>query len=435
MHRLKELKNYQSLPPQQLQKLQLEKLNNLLNHAYENVEYYKKELGKTELLKKGRIEINFIEELAQIPFLTKDLVRSLGAKLYSKDHQERGSFMNSSGGSTGEPTRIMQDREYLISNLACFELAKSWRGVGSYDSEIILWGAERDTFEGKKPLSSYVGDFLRNRIMINCYKMTPEDMTRYIQIINRHRPAMIRAYADAINELACFVRKNDIHVEPQNVIHPTAGTLFDYMREEIEDVFQCRVFNHYGSREVGAISSECPANDGMHIFWGHIHVEVVDPHGNPCDPGQEGEIVVTSLDNYSMPIIRYKIADVGIMREPEKCKCGVSFPRLASVSGRTSDFFRTRDGRAVTPIYFAQLLGVYRKEAGVEKFQVIQKDYDHIKIKLIGNRDAFTQMQEEINNKIKIVMGDECRIEYEFVDEIETSNTGKARYAISEIVH
>ncbi len=423
----------QFLPKDILAGRQLEQLNKLLNHAYKNVPYYRELLKDSALREDDKIVLRSIRDLEQIPFLTKENIRSERERIYSLDHKSRKSYRNSSGGSTGEPVVILQDRDYLISEGATFLLPKSWKGVDPYDSEIIIWGAERDTFRGKKPLIDQIKDFLRNRITLNSFRMTPNDMKNYIEILNRQKPKMIRAYADSIYEIAAYARRSGIQAEPQNAIHTAACSLHDFMRSKIEAVFQCPVFNHYGCREVGSIASECAAHDGLHILMEHNLVEIVDEGGHRCEPGQEGEIVVTNLDNFSMPIIRYRIGDVGVMKTDAECSCGCNYPKLEKVTGRVTDAFKTADGRVISPIYFAHLLGVVHSGSGIRKFQIVQKDYQRVIIRIAKDGEINPVACEDIRNKVGLVMGADCNVELNFVDDIETTRTGKFRFTVSEV--
>ncbi len=433
LEKFEHYKQHQKLSRMELDDRLLKRLNALLNHAFDNVPYYKEILMDYVQFKRGRVCLKDFDDFTRVPPLTRQMISEQGSKLHARDHAQRKSYMNSSGGSTGEPVRILQDQDYLISEGATFLLPRSWKGVGPYDSEIYIWGSERDTFKGRKPLRNHIRDFLSNRIVINSFNMSPADMERYIRILNNHRPRMIRAYADGIYEIAAYADRKAIEVRPQRAIHCAAGTLHDYMRATIEKVFACPVFNHYGCREVGSIASECEAHDGMHLLMDHNFIEIVDHEGNPCDPGTEGEILVTNLDNHSMPIVRYRIGDLGVMKSERNCECGCSYPRLQSVSGRTSEVLRTTDGRVISPVYFAHLIGVVHRSAGIKRFQVVQKDYDKVVIKMVREGETSDRHLDQIKEQVRLVMGDDCRVDYDFVDKIAETRTGKFLHMVSEL--
>ncbi len=409
---------------------QLVQLNNLLNHAYNNVPHYRNIIKGSGLVIDERIELKSINQLSELPILTKNIIRKEKNNLYSTDIDARNASRNTSGGSTGEPVVFMQDSNYLMSNLANSYLAKSWRGAGLYDNTIILWGAERDTFEGKKPFKLAIKDFFLNTLRLNTFVLSNEDKRRYLERLNKVKPKLIIAYIQSIYELAKYARQNNLEMKQQNAIHAAAGTVHPFMRDEIESVFGCRVFNHYGSREAGAIASECLAHRGLHIMMEHTLVEIVDDRGMPCKPGESGDIIITTLNNYSMPLIRYKIGDVGVLSNESNCECGCNYPKLEKITGRSTDLFKTSTGKVVDGEFFTHLF--YFVE-GIKLFQVIQEELDHITVKIVKDSEVSSWSLREINKKIKIVMGENCKVIFEYVEDIPKTATGKYLYTSSKI--
>ena len=348
---------------------QLYKLQLLLKHAYNNVPYYKALLDDTGLVNEGRIELKSINQLRALPLLTKDIIREQKDNMYSLDINERKAYRNTSGGSTGEPVVFMQDMKYMVNNLASTYLARSWRGAGLYDSTVVLWGAERDTFEGKKPFTQVVKDFLLNTLRLNTFVLSGDVIECYIKILNKRKPRLIISYVQSIYTMAQYAREKGIKVKKQQAIHAAAGTVFPFMREEIEKVFGCKVFNHYGSRETGPIASECSNHKGLHIMMEHTLVEVLDKNGKPCISGEEGEIVITTLNNYSMPLIRYKIGDIGVIDKENNCDCSCNYSKLASIKGRVTGIFKTANGGVVDGESFTHLFYFIEE---IKIFQIIR---------------------------------------------------------------
>jgi len=428
-----EIKNLPFLTKEENEERQLKKLNAILNHAYNKVPYYKNIFDQYQIAKNGKVRLKNISDINKIPFLTKEIIRREGGNLYSIDHTQRKSYQNASGGSTGEPTLFLQDHDYHVSNMANFTMIMGWRGSDPYDSVVKFWGAAQDTYHGKKPMKEKIIDYLRNRIVYNTFNMNPEDIKIYIDTLNRVKPKLIIGYADTLHEIAKFAKENDIHLDRQNAVHSAAGNLDDMMRKDIEEVFQCKVFNHYGSRETGAIASECSAHDGMHLIMEHTLLEIVNSEGEACAPGEEGEIVLTTLSNYSMPLIRYKIGDIGILQKYETCECGCTYPKLEKIVGRTTEFFKTKSGSLVSPIFFKHLMGVRYDRGNIKCYQVIQTELDEITVKLVKGGEIRNEDLNWIAEKIKTVMGEDCKIDFQFVDEIPKTKTGKFLFAISKI--
>jgi phenylacetate-CoA ligase len=426
-------RQFLSLP--ELREVQRKKMIEILQHSYEHVPYYRKLLSENGFISDGKIVLNSLEDIKKLPFLDKNIIREQGEKMYSEDYQTRGSYKKVSSGSTSEPIEFVLDENFKKNCRANMYLIFKWRKIDNYYGSIIrLWANVRETVEKKKNtmlfnLKQYIG----LRIKLNSFNMTPEMMREYIGEINRLKPEIIFAYAQAIYELAKFAKENNIKVEKQNVIHTGAGAMYDFMRETIESVFQCKVFNHYGGREVDSIASECWAHDGLHELMEHNYTEIIDENGNPCLPGQEGEIVVTSFSNYSMPFIRYKVGDYAIPAEYKKCACGCNYPKLDKITGRQVERFKTKSGKIITSEYFIYLVGILANDGSIGEFQIIQKDYDLIHIKLVPLWEISKKVLDEITEKTKTVMGDDCRVQFEMVNELEKTRTGKLLCSRSEV--
>ena len=402
-------------------------LAGLLNHSMKNVPFYRQSIIKTS--DKGNQEPGLL--LAPFPILTKELIRLNFEQLKSDDLSLRKWTYNSSGGSTGEPLRLVQDRYFTDRQMALQWLSFNWAGRYLGQPAVHLWGSEKDILQQTIGMDKKILRHVTNDQYLNAFLMTPEKMRTYLQRINSFPPRLIVAYAQSIYELARFANREKIAVTPQSAVMTSAGTLYPFMRQEIESVFQCRVFNRYGSREVGDIACECPAHEGLHIFpWGN-YMEIVDELGNPVPDGREGNILVTNLYNYAMPLIRYSIGDRGVLSPAGRCSCGRRGQILERLSGRNVDVFRKKDGSLVDGEYFTHLL--YFKD-WVEKFQVVQKDYDRVVYKIqktVG--DYLPNELDEITEKTKVVMGEGCTVDYEFCDQILPSSSGKLRYTISEV--
>jgi phenylacetate-CoA ligase len=135
-----------------------------------------------------------------------------------------------------------------------------------------------------------------------------------------------------------------------------------------------------------------------------------------------------------MPLIRYQIGDFGIAAENRECSCGRKTPLIKGVVGRHMEVFKTKNGKIIPAEFFIHFIGVVYNEGYIKKFQVVQKDYDQIVIKaVINNLQKFNESKAKIVNSIRKVMGQNCRVDFELVDEIQLSNSGKYLYTISEI--
>jgi phenylacetate-CoA ligase len=312
----------------------------------------------------------------------------------------------------------------------------SWTGYYLGMPKIVLWGSERDMLVGRETLKNRVGWWLRNEYYLNAFRMTDSNMVDYVKVINKVRPVQILAYVESIYQLSRIIDQEGLEVYPPQAIITSAETLYSYKREDIERVFRAPVFNRYGSREVGDIACECEAHHGLHVSPLTHYIEIIRDDGSPAAAGEVGEVVVTSLINYAMPLIRYRIGDMAIWAEAD-CPCGRKWPLLKEVTGRVTDTFITDTGTKVGGGYFEGLL--YFKD-WIKRYQFVQESYTLIRLIIvpavpIGQaRWIIEQERAEIEEKVCQVMGKDCSLKIEIVSEIPTSPTGKYRYTASKVI-
>ena len=407
------------------------KRNNLLFHAYNHCRYYNEIFKGIDLIHDGIVDES---RICEIPLLTKDIIRKHHQDLVSDDCHMRKCFFNSSGGSTGEPVRLVQD-----------EIYQKWASVTNYYyyknilnidepivKKVILWGSERDLFQGGMGYKAKIQNWLSNTVFLNSFRMSEQNIEQYIHTINSFKPEIIRGYAGSLFELCKYAERKKMPLYSPKLVISAAETLSDTMRDVIESNFGTKVFNFYGSREVSNLAGECE-NGLLHLFPFWNYVEVLDNDNQPVREGEEGKVVITNLYNYSMPLIRYEIGDMAILG-PEKCSCGQVLPTLKKVTGRITDHFILENGTMVPAEFFIHLLGVVCYQQGIfEKFQVIQEDYNKIRINIVTRKDISDQYKNIVNEKIRMVMGFECNIIWNIVDDIPKTPSGKYLYTKSMI--
>ncbi|MBY8308994.1 hypothetical protein KW529_17225 [Vibrio fluvialis] len=405
-----------------VKKYQVEKINSLLEKARLESVFFSNYPSK----------IHSLTEFQNLPILNKAILKESFENILSSNKEAYDFIMNSSGGSTGVPTTVAQDINYRISESESLLLVNNWRGIGPFDSMIKLWGAERDTYEGKKSLFMKIRDFSRNRIILNCFSMDESDYQLYIDKINRFKPKLIYSYANSLYELSQYINRNNIQMHVPLALHTGAGPMFEHMRKEIEKAFNSKVFNHYGCREVGSIASECSAHSGLHIISNHNFVEVVDDKGKWVKEGQVGRVIVTNLHNHVFPLIRYEIGDLAVYQGKEKCKCGVSYPKISSVEGRTTETIDI-NGRKIQAEFFIHTLGVVLNSGQIKKFQVRHlKKLKQIKVLLVTDVELSKEFLNEVTIKILSAIKGEYDISFEFPADIEKNSTGKHVYIVNE---
>ena len=142
---------------------------------------------------------------------------------------------------------------------------------------------------------------------------------------------------------------------------------------------------------------------------------------------REGRIVVTNLHNLVFPMIRYDIGDTGSLGN-DKCPCGSELPTLAKLTGRVTDHFVRREGGLVHGEYFTH---IFYFRPWIESFQVDQLTYDHVRVRVVPTGLVNDSDVAEITGAIQLAMGQQCNVEWHFVDQIDKSPQGKHRYTRS----
>ena len=392
--------------------------------------------------------------LNKLPILTKQHLRDHFEALHTVGEFPYTS-RNTSGGSTGQPVVLTQDANYSIwSNATQGYYFREFLGVEMNDvKNVWLWGSERDLPRRRSGRGSHRHPriFWRNQTLLNTFGATTDQRwLDYIDFIARHRPYYVAGYAGSLYQMAKVARRHNVRLYRPHFVYSAAETLRDFMREEIEDQFNAKVFDYYGSREVGSIAGECQSGR-RHVFIMNNVVEILPDHfgsgranspRNARHPGpstkseggtppSEGRILVTNLHNRAFPLIRYEIGDIGAMGEDiGKCPCGSPLPTLAKLTGRVSDHFVQRNGALIHGEYFTHLF-YYRP--WVESFRVDQLEYDRIRVRVTPSGRVDEEDVAEITAKIRAAMDEECRVEWQYVDQIETSPQGKHLYTRSYV--
>jgi phenylacetate-CoA ligase len=400
----------------------------MFDHCKENVPYY-----RDIILKMGdSYRDNPQEYLSRFPVLTKPVLRENFEKLKSLDIKKRHWFYNTSGGSTGVPTRMVQDYDFdaWVEGVHLVFDKLLGREVG--DLEIKLWGSLRDVTQGTEGWKAILVNWVKNTKFINSFRISPEQMRQYIELINTAKPRIITSYVQTLYEIAKYAEHEGIEIHTNGAVTSTAGKLFPSAREKVERVFNTQVYDRYGSRELGDVAGEIPNFEGMWVPPWANYVEITDQLGEHLPDGEEGEILVTSLCNFAMPMIRYQVGDRGIMSTTRKTHPSMRGQVMKEVMGRSLDSIINCNGEIIPGEYMTVMLFL---RDWVKEYQVVQKGILHIVFRIILYNFPPEQKElDEITAKVRLVMGCDCQVDWEFVNEIpDVGTSGKRRYVLSEV--
>ncbi|MFY1110068.1 MAG: phenylacetate--CoA ligase family protein [Methanosarcinaceae archaeon] len=415
--------------------IQQKLIEKLLLHCYENVPYYRNLLAESEVVVNNKVYFN---NFSRIPILTKDILRDNFERFKCRDLESRKWYFNTSGGSTGEPSIFIQDQVSWDHGMAGKWFFSTFTGKDLGDKEIKLWGSETDLLKGSIGFEAKIKNLIFNRILLNSFKMTEEDMEKYVELINQKKPVLFEAYVQSIYELSKFILNNNLKIYSPRGIITSTGTLHPEFKETIQDVFKTKVYNRYGSREVGDIACSCERDEGLHLNIFDHYIEILNESLEPCKPGEIGEVYVTALNNYAMPLIRYRIGDMASPSKKELCSCGRGLPLIENVIGRSNSMIKTENGvfdsAAIGSLLYFKDPKKHQVFESIKKYQIIQKKKDYILIKIVPTDENIWSLEKKlIEAKLKKALGNNVKFDFNILDDIEPNKNGKYMYTISEV--
>lgn len=424
---LKEFEESQFFTSDRLADVQRKRLNDILRHAYRFCPFY------TDRLKEFDYNPSFDihhEDLHKLPILDKSSIQQYRDRLITSNWPSKDLVANQTGGSTGQPLSFYLSRDRCYSRAASTIRHDRWAGWDIGDKVAYVWGAQQDV-PPAGPLKSLRRRLMDRRHFLDAAHITEEKLKIFNHELKVLRPKIIVAYARSISMLARFIKEHSLDAYQPDAIITSAEVLESSDRQLLEEVFGCKVFNRYGSREVNVLASECDRHSGLHIMAECLLVEVVRPDGKPAVPGEKGAILVTDLLNFAMPLIRYRIGDVGSWAAGT-CSCGRGLPRLESVSGRVTDFLVGCDGSIVSGVFLATYILAKRPSLG--QVQILQNQKNCIVYRICrGVAFDYSQDTEYLRQMSRRYLGEAVSVDFDFVDQILPEPSGKYLLSRSSI--
>lgn len=417
---LKLFKN-QRLTLKELKKLQFKKLKSIIQYAYDNSEFYRKKFDEAGF---NPTKFNSLEDIKKIPITTKEEVRDISKMLIGKYNPKKHHIFTTSG-STGEPLRIIHNNrniDYTTAGYAKFLFsigAKPWDKVAFYRSE--------DVDFRKATTFTYHKLRLVKKEWVDPTKTSEQQLHRLEQI----EPNIIVGYPYSLKLIGDFIKKHTIKPKIKlKLIVSHTEILTEETRRYLEKIFRCPVFNWYSSTEFMGMAGECKRRKGLHIEADTVYIEAIKNGKSVYN--ELAPLICTSLENYTMPLIRYEIGDLGVLSK-EKCSCGRNSPLLKSIEGRNEDLLITSDGSKLSPrmvatkIYYAA-----QRNDQITTFKVIQKKQNLILVKVVKgpnyNYNTPTRIKEILYDLLA-----NTKIDIENVQNIEKEKSGKFRHVVSQI--
>lgn len=421
---LKEYQEHLLWDKNRLETWQWQELQKLLKHAYEHTSFYKQTWTKIGI--NSYLDITSLDDFHKLPIVTKSDIRNHYQEFLSDIHPD--NIKKSTGGSTGQPFTFELDLESNTRREAIMWRGYGWLGAGLGVKTLYLWGADLGNPSQAKSFKNALYHGFYNRKMLNSFAMNKNNMMSYVDDINQYDANTIVSYVNPLYELSRYIIANDCQIKSPKAILTGAEQLHDFQRKIIEEAFNAPVYNTFGCREFMLIAAECQQEKALHMNIDHLVVEIVSENNQQLN-GESGDVIITDLYNYGMPLIRYANGDKATI-ENKNCSCGNPLPIISSIDGRKLDIIKTTSGATIPGELFPHM---FKEFSGIERFQVIQKELTSITIKLVCNKQFTAKNEQSIIDEVNKYSQGSLTIYIVKVDDIPLTKTGKHRVTICEV--
>ena len=378
--------------PDVLQEHQLRQLRLVLRHALTTVPYYAETLGA--------IDVDRLDRAAflALPTLQRSNLQARFSALASiRPPAGHGRVLSGqSSGSTGKPIRFLYT---VLSQLYWRALTLRehlWHNrdfAGKFSA--IRIKLENGSFPEWGPP---VGEVFRTGPSVTLNVRT--DIAKQLEWLQREDPDYLITHASNLGALAELSIKRGVKLPGLRQARTFSETLRPDLRDRVREAWGVELADVYSCEEAGAIAFQCPLHEHYHVQSENLLVEVLQPDGRECQPGETGEVVLTTLHNFAMPLIRYRIGDYAEVGEA--CACGRGLPVLKRIHGRQRNMLTLPDGSQHWPSFPA---AIWKSIAPVEQFQLVQRSLEEIEVNYVMSRDLDQRETAQITAALQDRLG------------------------------
>jgi phenylacetate-CoA ligase len=420
---LHELSMSQWLDQEILRQRQWQRVREMVGYAFKHCSYYR------ERLTGAGFDGTLADwgDFRRLPILTKKDIRAHGNTLLSCEFEKKDLVETKTGGSTGVALELYFDKQCQEKRNAAAMRSDRWAGWDIGMSVAAIWGNPPIADTLKKKLRNLLLDRI---IYLDTMEINEDSVRHFIERWRKTRPRVIYGHSHSIYILAMYLQRLGIEgIHPTGIIS-TSMMLIEPERRLIEEVFGCQVTNRYGCEEVGLIACECEQHKGLHLNMDHVVVEFLRDDGTEAVPGEEASIVVTDLVNRGMPLIRYRVGDMGVLSD-RSCSCGRGLPLMECVIGRRADFLKRPDGSLVAGVSLVER--TLTAIPGIEQMQLVQDELYRLCAKVVKDSSFNEASERRLHDEFQKVFGEEMLVGIQYVSTLEQTQSGKYRFSICNV--
>ncbi len=426
----------QWLPIEELNALRWARMKVLLEYAEENIPFYR-DLWKSAGASPRRFTC--LKDMLNLPVVSKpDIIKAQEADAFGLSRRHDFEMTHTSG-TTGPRMYLPFTQEDLQIKYASYLrefYATGWR-LGARSAAMHYSGhpefggrytgvPDRDNFVLIRQLAFRIAHrrVLLEPYALNHYQDIPL-MGSWYQSLKQRRPFLLETMDFNFIALYRYIRDHDLPPLriPKTIV---LATLAPALKKRLEDFFSTEIFNRYGPHEIEGVAYACNQHRGLHMAIDCVHTEFLNDRHQPVDAGQSGHVVVTDMDSRVLPLIRYKIGDIGCQLEVP-CTCGCNFPLMGDIQGRTQDAFADAAGAAVPA---ARVAAILQEDPDLDLFQADQDAAGRVEVRVVPPKGVnFLELERRVQSKLHALLGAGADIRVTGGGRLQLESNGKYCFA------
>jgi len=395
-----------------LEELQNKRIRRIVDHAYRNVPYYHDAFSARRITPET---IDGVKQLGRLPTLTRQMIEeNYPSRLLAPGVSAERVVVRRTSGTTGRPMEIVWDSEYCDMMAASRLMIMRSIGSSVFDRAVEIMyagplGAGPRRMNSRSRLRRIlIGPISTPTLLTLRSKKLAfhESILEVEEALREFRPAAANSRPSYLRRLGVHLQSEGRSLQISKLV--TGGEyLSDSVRKDLEGLFSSEVFDALGAQEFGALGMECSEHAGIHLFSDCFAFEFLKD-GESASAGESAELVVTSLFNESMPLIRYRLGDTVVPEPEEECACGLSLPKLREISGRPDDGLQLPGGTRVPVGPVVDRI----EEMGFRDYQLLQTGEKAVTVKLVEKQigDEWTR---RLLSYVRSVLGEDVQIKLE----------------------